>query len=266
MLLRQSYCGWIFAGRGVPDGELLRQAKAIGYAGVELIGESLWSQAQDLGLSLVSHQGQPDIHLGWNDPALHSALEAETHRRLALAQKHGILNLVVFSGNRREGLSDEAGLENTALGLSRVAPAAEEAGVTLLLELLNSKRDHAGYQCDQTAWGAEVCRRVGSPRVKLLYDIYHLQVMEGDLIHTMEAHHGEIGHYHTAGNPGRRDLDQAQEISYPPLLRAIAATGYTGFIGHEFAPKGDPVAALRSAYDLCRFSLSQSQGDDDDPG
>lgn len=257
MLLRQSYCGWIFAGHGVPERELLQQAKAIGYDGAELISETLFSEARDLGMEIVSHQGQPDIHLGWNDPALHSDLEAEVHRRLALAQTHGILNLIVFSGNRRPGLSDEEGLENTALGLSKVAPAAEEAGVTLLLEALNSKRDHAGYQCDRTAWGAEVCRRAGSTHIKLLYDIYHLQIMEGDLIRTMEGNHSQIGHYHTAGNPGRRDLDQAQEINYPPLFRAIAATGYTGFVGHEFAPKGDPVAALQSAYDLCRLALSQ---------
>lgn len=255
-MLRQSYCGWSFAGRGVPDAELLQQAKAIGYEGVELIRETLWSQAQDLGLEIVSHQGQQDIHLGWNDPALHPALEAEVYKHLAAAQKYGIANLVVFSGSRREGLSDEAGLENTVLGLARVAPAAEEAGVSLLLELLNSKRDHAGYQCDRTAWGAEVCRRVGSPRVKLLYDIYHMQVMEGDLIRTVEQNYSEIGHYHTAGNPGRRDLDGAQEINYPPLLRAIAATGCTGFIGHEFTPKGEPVAALQSAYDFCRLALS----------
>lgn len=257
MLLRQSYCGWIFAGHGVPDGELLQQAKAIGYDGVELIPETLFSQAQDLGMEIVSHQGQQNIHLGWNDLALHSDLEAEFHNRLALAQKHGISHLIVFSGNRRPGLSDEEGLENTALGLAKIAPAAEEAGVTLLLEVLNSKRDHTGYQCDRTAWGVEVCRRAGSKRVKLLYDIYHLQIMEGDLIRTMEENHGEIGHYHTAGNPGRRDLDQAQEINYPPLFRAIAATGYAGFVGHEFTPKGDPIAALQSAYDLCRTSLLQ---------
>ena len=257
MPLRQSYCGWTFAGHGVAEGELLQQARAIGYEGVELISETLFDQARDLGLEIVSHQGQPDIHLGWNDPALHSALEAEMYERLALAQKYGILNLIVFSGNRREGLPDEAGLENTALGLSRVASAAAQAGVTLLLELLNSKRDHAGYQCDRTAWGAEVCRRVGSAHVKLLYDVYHLQIMEGDLIRTIEQNHGEIGHYHTAGNPGRGDLDQAQEINYPPVFKAIACTGYSGFVGHEFAPKGDPVAALQSAYDLCRFALPQ---------
>ncbi len=257
MLLRQSYCGWIFAGHGVSDGDLLQQAKTIGYEGVELISETLFGQAQDLGLEIVTHNGQPDISLGWNDPALHSALEAQMHERLALAQKYGILNLIVFSGNRREGLSDEAGLENTALGLSKAAAAAEQAGVTLLLELLNSKRDHVGYQCDRTAWGAEVCRRIGSPRVKLLYDIYHMQIMEGDLIRTIEQNHGEIGHYHTAGNPGRRDLDRAQEINYPPVFQAIAATGYSGFVGHEFAPKGDPVAALQSAYDLCRLALTQ---------
>ncbi len=265
-MLQQSYCGWTFSGRGVSDEELLQQAKAIGYDGVELIGEALFGQAQDLGLKIVSHGGQQNIDLGWNDLSLHSDLEAQVHSRLALAQKYGILNLIVFSGSRRPGLSDEEGLENTALGLSRIAPAAEEAGVTLLLELLNSKRDHIGYQCDRTAWGAEVCRRVGSKRVKLLYDIYHLQIMEGDLIRTMEENHGEIGHYHTAGNPGRRDLDQAQEINYPPLFRTIAATGYTGFIGHEFMPKGDPIAALQSAYDLCRFSLSPFEGEVDDPG
>lgn len=256
MAIRQSYCGWIFAGHGVPERELLQRAKVIGYEGVELISEILFSQAQDLGLKIVSHNGQPNIHLGWNDLALHSVLEAEVQASLALAQKHDILNLIVFSGNRREGLSDEAGLENTVLGLSRIAPAAEEAGVTLLLELLNSKWDHAGYQCDQTAWGADVCRQVGSPRVKLLYDVYHMQIMEGDLIRTIEQNHAHIGHYHTAGNPGRQDLDQAQETNYSAVFQAMAATEYSGFIGHEFSPKGDPAAALQAVYDLCHTSLT----------
>ena len=124
------------------------------------------------------------------------------------------------------------------------------------MELLNSKVDHPGYQCDRTPWGIEACRRVGSARVKLLYDIYHMQVMEGDLIRAIQAGFPEFGHYHTAGNPGRHDLDQAQEIHYPPIFQAIAATGYTGFIGHEFIPKGDPAQALQAAYDLCRLSLS----------
>ena len=250
MPLRQTFCWWTFAGRGVPDQELLRKAKKIGYAGVELIGEDHFRQAQDLGLVIASHNGQKSIDQGWNDPALHSLLEVELHSSLALASKFQIPNLIVFSGNRRPGLADEAGLENTALGLSRIAPAAEKAGVTLLLEMLNSKRDHLDYHCDRTPWGVEVCRRVASPRVKLLYDIYHMQVMEGDLIRTIQSYSAEFGHYHTAGNPGRQDLDQAQEICYPPVFRAIADTGYDGFVGHEFFPKGDPVTALQAAYNL----------------
>jgi hydroxypyruvate isomerase len=256
MPLRQSFCWWTFAGRGIPDTELLQKAKAIGYEAVELIGEEHFDRARDLGFVIASHNSHQSIDQGWNDFSQHPRLEAELHAGLALAQKHHIPNLIVFSGSRRAGLSDDAGLENTARGLARMARAAEDANVTLILELLNSKRDHPGYQCDRTAWGVEVCRRAASPRVKLLYDIYHMQVMEGDLIRTIEASHAAFGHYHTAGNPGRQDLDAFQEIAYPPIFRAIAATGYTGFVGHEFVPKGNPIAALQAAYDLCRHSLS----------
>ncbi len=263
-MLRQSFAWWTFAGRGVSDLELLQAAKAIGYQGAEMLPETLFNQAQDLGFVLATQNGQRSLDQGWNDPAQHPRLETELHTSLALAQEYQIPNLIVFSGNRRAGLSEEAGLENTALGLARIAKAAEDAGVTLILELLNSKRDHPGYQCDRTAWGVEVCRRIASPHVKLLYDIYHMQVMEGDLIRTIEANFSDFGHYHTAGNPGRHDLDQAQEIFYPPIFEAIAATGYTGFVGHEFIPKGDPVLALQAAYDLCRHSLSP-KGTADDP-
>ena len=255
MPLRQSFCWWTFAGRGVPDRELLQKARAIGYEAVELIGENHFEQARDLGFVIASHGGHQDIDHGWNDPGQHSRIEAEMHVSLTLAQKYEIPNLIVFSGSRRDGLTEEAGLENTALGLARIAPAAEATGVTLILELLNSKVDHPGYQCDRTGWGLEVCRRVASPRVKLLYDIYHMQIMEGDLVRTIEAGHSGFGHYHTAGNPGRHDLDAAQEIAYPAVFRAVAATGYTGFVGHEFTPKGDPIAALQAAYDLCRDAV-----------
>lgn len=254
MPLRQSFAWWTFAGRGISDPELLQAAKAIGYEAVELIGKEHFQRARDLGLIIAAHAGQQSPDRGWNDPANHPQLQAELYANLALAQKHQIPNLIVFSGNRREGLSEEAGLDNTALGLARVAPAAEEARVTLLLELLGSA-DHPGYQCDRTAWGVEVCRRAASPYVKLLYDIYHMQVMEGNLIRTIEASFAQFGHYHTAGNPGRHDLDGAQEIYYPPIFQAIAATGYARFIGHEFTPKGDPAQALQAAYDLCRHSL-----------
>ncbi len=251
MPIRQSVSWWCFAGRGIPDEELLRRAKAMGYQAVELIGEALFDQVRDTGLVIASHGGHQGIDRGLNDPAEHDRIEAEITRSLALAQKYAIPNLIVFSGSRRAGLSEEEGIENTAGGLARVAPAAEQAGVNLVIELLNSKVDHKGYQCDHTAWGVEVCRRVASPRVGLLYDIYHMQIMEGDVMRTIGEHHAHFLHYHTAGNPGRHDLDHTQELNYPPILRTIAQTGYEGYVGHEFIPKGDPLAALDQAFKLC---------------
>ena len=254
MPIQQAVSWWCFANRGVPDEDLLKQIKAIGYPAIELTEERLFGQARDLGLVIASHGGHQGIEHGLNDPAEHDRIEGEIHANLALAQKYQIPNLIVFSGSRRDGLSEEGGIENTALGLSRVAKAAEEVGVTLVLELLNSKVDHKGYQCDHASWGVEVCRRVGSPRVKLLYDIYHAQIMEGDLIQTIREDHAWFGHYHTAGVPGRHDLDDTQELNYPPIMRAIAETGYGGYVGHEFIPKGNPVAALEAAYRLCDVS------------
>ena len=216
-----------------------------------MINETLFDRARDAGLALASHGGHQGIERGLNDPAEHGRIEAEITRSLALAQKYDIPNLIVFSGSRRAGLSEEEGIENTVHGLARVAPAAEQAGVNLVIELLNSKVDHRGYQCDHTAWGIEVCRRVASPRVGLLYDIYHMQIMEGDVIRTIGEHHAHFLHYHTAGNPGRHDLDDAQELNYPPIMKAIAATDYEGYVGHEFIPKGDPITALKTAYEVC---------------
>jgi len=251
MPIRQSVSWWCFAGRGVADDEMLRQAKAIGYEAVELIGEDLFDRAQGAGLVIASHNGHQSIERGLNDPAEHDRIEAEIVRNLELAQRYQIPNLIVFSGSRRAGLSEEEGIENTARGLTRVKEAAEQAGVNLVLELLNSKVDHRGYQCDHTDWGVEVCRRVGSPRVGLLYDIYHMQIMEGDVISCIHQNNRHFLHYHTAGVPGRHDLDDTQELNYPPILRAIADSGYDGYVGHEFIPKGDPLAALEAAYHLC---------------
>ncbi len=252
MPIRQSISWWCFANKGVADDVLLQKAKTIGYEAVELIGADRFDMARDSGFVIASHGGHQSISKGLNDPAEHDRIEGEIHKNLALAARYAIPNLIVFSGERREGLSEEAGIENTARGLQRVAKAAEDAGVTLALELLNSKVDHAKYQADHTAWGVSVCERVGSPRVKLLYDIYHMQIMEGDVIRTLTDNVAHIGHYHTAGNPGRRDMDDTQELNYPPIMRAIAATGYDGYVGHEFIPVGDPIAALKAAYDLCR--------------
>lgn len=254
--MKQSYSWWCFKNRGVDDKTLLVKSKEIGYDAVELFDESLFDFAVDLGLVIASHGGHGTIENGLNDPANHDRIEAEIDASLATAVKYRIPNLIVFSGNRRPGLSDEQGAENTAAGLKRVAKAAEDAGVTLVIEYLNSKVDHKGYQADKMPWIAGVLDAVGSPRVKCLYDIYHAQIMEGDTIRTIRDFHGHIGHYHTAGNPGRNDLDDQQEMYYPAIVRAIAATGYSGYIGHEFIPKADPVAALKSAYDLVNESLA----------
>ena len=170
-----------------------------------------------------------------------------------MAAQWNIPNLICFSGNRG-GLDDATGAEITAENLRAVAKMAEDAGVTLVLELLNSKVDHPDYQCDKTAWGVQVCRMVDSPRVRLLYDIYHMQIMEGDIIRTIRENHANFGHYHTAGNPGRNEIDASQELNYPAIVRAIAETGYTGYVAQEFIPTGDPVVALQAAFDLCSVS------------
>ena len=251
MQIKQTVSWWCVDNRGVTTLELLKAVKAIGFAGVELISREHFPLVRDLGLTIASHGGHASIGEGFNDPAGHDGLENEIHVSLELAAQYGIPNLIVFSGNRREGIDDREAAEHTAAGLSRVARAAEDAGVTLLIELLNSRVDHIGYQCDKSAWGIEVCRMVNSPRVKLLYDIYHMQIMEGDLIRSIETNHAYFGHYHTAGVPGRRDLDGTQEIYYPAVVRAIAHTGYEGYLGHEFMPKGEPIAAMEAAFKLC---------------
>ena len=189
--------------------------------------------------------------VGLNDPGEHDRIEAELKESVDLAAAAGIPGLIVFSGNRREGLTDEAGLEATVAGLKRAAPYAEAKGINLNLELLNSKVDHPGYQCDHSAWGFEVCRRVDSPNVKVLFDIYHMQIMEGDVIRTIRDNIQWIGHFHTAGVPGRNDFDDTQELNYVGICRAIAESGYDLYVGHEFKPKGEPYAALAQAFAIC---------------
>ena len=248
--IKQSLSWWCFNRGGMTPERFFGEASRIGYAAVELLGEELWPLAQDHGLAVASAGGHKSLTEGLNRREAHDRIEKEIHENLEKAVRFGIPNLIVFSGNRN-GLDDEAGAENTAAGLSRVARAAEDAGVNLVVELLNSKVNHKDYQCDHTAWGVRVCEQVASPRVKLLYDIYHMQIMEGDLIRTIREHHAHFGHYHTGGNPGRNELDETQEIYYPPVIRAIQETGYDGYVGHEFIPKGDPIAAIEAAYALC---------------
>lgn len=243
---KASLTWWSFADRGVEAEALIRAAAAMGYDGIELADEALWPPIADAGLAIASHRGHGTIEAGLNRRQNHDRIERELLANLELAQQWRIPVLICFSGNR-DGISDEAGIEETALGLSRVAKAAEEAGVTLALELLNSRVDHPGYQCDRTAWGLAVIERVASPAVKLLYDVYHMQVMEGNIIGAIRAHHPAFAHYHVAGNPGRHEPDSSQELRYRAIYEAIAATGFTGYVGMEFIPLGDPIRSLRAA-------------------
>jgi hydroxypyruvate isomerase len=246
--VNQSFSWWCFENRGVDSESLLRRAAEIGYVGVDLIGEPLWEKANSFGLRVTAINGHATIDQGLNRRENASRIENEITSHIRLAEKWKIPNLICFSG-RREGISDEVGLAICAETLARVTPLAESAGVTLIMELLNSKVDHADYQCDHTAWGVQLCQSVNSPAFRLLYDIYHMQIMEGDIIRTVQQHHPWIAHYHTAGNPGRGQPDETQELYYPAIYRAITATGYTGYVSHEFIPPGDPCEGLKLAFD-----------------
>jgi hydroxypyruvate isomerase len=249
--LQQSFSWWCFQGRGVEPADLLRGAAKIGYTGVDLVGEELWPVVTDAGLKIIATDGHGTIGEGLNRRDQAARIEQELRAKIEKAVTWKIPVLICFSGNRGMD-SDETGLAICAETLARIAPHAEQAGIKLAIELLNSRVDHSGYQGDHTAWGVRLCERVGSPAVALLYDIYHMQIMEGDLIRTIGEHHRHFAHYHTAGNPGRGPMDNTQEINYPPIYQAIAATGYTGYIGHEFIPRGDPIQNLRAAYEQCR--------------
>jgi hydroxypyruvate isomerase len=194
--------------------------------------------------------GPTSIPRGFNRVAHHDEFVRESERLLPLIKAAGIPNMIVFSGNR-DGLSDGEGARNCVAGLKRITPLAEQLGVTIIMELLNSKVDHKDYQCDRTAWGVEVVQGVGSARFKLLYDIYHMQIMEGDVIRTITDHMEHIAHFHTGGVPGRNEIDQGQELNYPAICRAIADAGFTGYVGQEFIPRRDAMASLREAAAIC---------------
>lgn len=248
--IRQSFSWWCFVRDSSQAETIVSAAAEIGYEACELLAPEFWPLARRYGLTIAAVAGHESLTDGLNRRENHDRIVEEVRVRLKEAVHWGIPNLICFSGNRN-GLDDRVGMEITAEGLRRLAPMAEDAGVTLVLELLNSKVDHPDYQADHTSWGVEVCRMVDSPRVRLLYDIYHMQIMEGDIIRTITDSAPYIAHYHTAGVPGRHDMDETQELFYPAIMRAIATTGYSGFVGHEFVPKGDPIEALRAAFHLC---------------
>ncbi len=247
--INQSLSWWCYA-RNQDASTLIKKAAEIGYASIEMLPEDLWPQVKDAGMQIAIIGGHGTLTDGLNKRENHSRIADELHRNIDKAAENGIPSLIAFSGNRN-GLSDEEGAEITAEGLRPVMQHAEEKNINICIELLNSKVDHADYQCDHTTWGVKVCQLVGSPKALLLYDIYHMQIMEGDIIRNIRDYHQYFGHYHTAGNPGRRDMDETQEMYYPAIMRAVAETGYTGYVGHEFIPKGDVIEAIQAAYDTC---------------
>ena len=246
--LKQSACRWCYA--KIPLDDLCVAAKRIGLLSVELLGEKEWDVPAKHGLTCAMANGPSTIPVGFNRPDQHERLVAESERLLPLVAAARLPNMIVFSGNRG-GMSDGEGLENCVRGLQRITPTAERLGVTVCMELLNSKVDHKDYMCDHTAWGVELVKRVGSPRFKLLYDIYHMQIMEGDVIRTIRDNLAHIAHFHTGGVPGRNEIDESQELHYPAVMRAIADLGYTGFVGQEFIPTREPLESLAQGRGIC---------------
>jgi len=245
--IKQGICWGILCRGDITPEQAVAHAKRIGLSAFDFAPEEEWPRIKDAGLELSLVSGHASLRDGMNKPENHDRIVDELSANLDKAAQFGIHNLCCFSGDRYFNLSEIAGTEICAECMSRVAPLAEDKGVTLTMELLNSRVSHPGYQCDRTEWGVHMCKLVASPRVKLLYDIFHMQIMEGDLIRTIQNNIATFAHFHTAGNPGRNDLDDQQEIYYPAIARAVAELDYDGFVTHEFSPKGDNVAAIEQA-------------------
>ena len=248
--LRQSVCRWTY--RTVPLDDLCHRIKGMGFAGIDLLNVDEWQAARDAGLTVsMGYPSRRDkfIQTGFNDPGNHALLLNELEQALPIAGRAGVANLIAMFGNRDPARDERAAIDSCVLGLSKIAPLAEESGVTICVELLNSRIDHPSYQGDRTAFGVEVMRRVNSPRVKLLYDIYHMQIMEGDVIRTIRDNIQWIGHFHTGGVPGRHEIDGTQELNYRAIAVAIADCGFSGFVSHEFIPTHpDPFTSLADAF------------------
>jgi hydroxypyruvate isomerase len=254
--IKQSVCYPMIKPREIPLNDFVARVAQMGFAAIEFWGrdesfEDVVALAKEHGLAIATMSGHDSLGVGLNDPAQHDRIEDELRASIDLAARAGIPGVICFSGNRREGVSEAESLDSTVAGLQRIAPYAESRGVNLNLELLNSKVDHPGYECDHSGWGIAVCGRVNSPNVKLLYDIYHMQIMEGDVIRTIRENIHWIGHFHTAGVPGRRDFDETQELNYAGICRAIAESGYNLYVGHEYKPKGDVYTSLQHAFEIC---------------
>jgi hydroxypyruvate isomerase len=247
--IHQSVSRWCYQKIALDD--LCKAAVDMGLKGIDLLQPDEFEVPRRYGLiCTMGYVGGGEIGKALNRTENHEAIEAAMRKNVPLAAKAGVPNVITFSGNRN-GLSDEEGARNTVIGLRRLRSLIEDNGVILCMELLNSKRDHHDYMCDHTAWGVKVVEEVNSPNIKLLYDIYHMQIMEGDLIATIRENSKWIGHFHTGGVPGRHELDDTQEVTWAAVMRGIASTGYKGYVAHEFVPVNDPLTSLRQAVDLC---------------
>lgn len=248
--VNHAVCRWCFSTLDVET--LCKEAKKIGIKGIDLVGPKDWPVLKKHGLvSTMCNGAEINLVDGFNDKKFHETLIKNYSAMIPLVAEAGYKNLICFSGNRR-GKDDETGWNNCVEGLKQLMPLAEKHGVVLVMELLNSKINHTDYQCDKTAWGVELCKRLGSENFKLLYDIYHMQIDEGDVIHTIRDHHQYIAHYHTAGVPGRNEIDETQELYYPAIMKAIVETGFKGFVAQEFIPKhADKIASLKKAIEIC---------------
>jgi len=247
--IRHAVCKWCYG--KIPLEEFCVAAKGMGIQGIDLLGVEDFPTLKKHGLTCSMVSGVPGgIASGLNRVANHDKIVAFFEKTIPIVAEQGYPNIICFSGNR-QGMSDAEGLENCAVGLKRITPLAEKYKVTVIMELLNSKRSHKDYMCDHTAWGVDLCKKVGSERFKLLYDIFHMQIMDGDLVDTIRENHQYFGHYHTGGVPGRAEIDDTQEIHYPAVMKAIVATGFKGFVAQEFIPKRDPLTSLKQSIQIC---------------
>jgi hydroxypyruvate isomerase len=247
--IKQSVCRWCY--EKIPLRDFFKSVAESGLTAVDLLQPDEWPIAREFGLSCsMGYANAGTIPKGLNDPANHELIVTNMTATLPKAKAAGVPNLIVFFGNRGN-IPEAEGIKNSIACLNRIKPVAEEHGVTVSVELLNSKVNHKDYAGDRTPYGAEIMAAVNSPRVKLLYDIYHMQIMEGDVIRTIQTYKDYIAHYHTGGVPGRNELDVRQELNWPAIVEAIIATGFTGYMAHEFIPKRDPITSLREAIALC---------------
>lgn len=247
--IQQSVCRWCY--EKIPLRDFFKAVADSGLTAVDLLQPDDWAVAKEFGLTCsMGYAGAGTIPDGLNNTANHKTIIDGMTLNIPKAKAAGVPNVIVFFGNRR-GMSDEEGIKNSIACLNQVKQIAEDNGVTICIELLNSKVNHKDYIGDRTPYGVEILKAVGSPRIKLLYDIYHMQIMEGDVIHTIQTYKDYIGHYHTGGVPGRNELDAKQELYWPAITEAIIATGFSGYMAHEFIPKRDPITSLREAISLC---------------